>query len=438
MKKTEFNDVFRKHTQQHLSPTEEERNFVTQVYEALHGVLGPNNCLQIGSYPRFTAVTPLHDLDVLYRMGRWPGNLPNPAKVLQQLKGRIEKEFKNPTRLTLRITLQTHSITITFLRGAEEFFSVDVVPAYTFDTNEFGQDMYMVPEISLHRQARRSAFYRDLARAGGAMNWIKSDPRGYIEVARRVNERNGDFRKSAKFVKAWKSSCKEINEDFKLKSFHIEQVITEYFRKNIRLEIYDAVFRFFVELPRLVERSRIPDRADGSIKIDEYVDRLTSAEKQKIIQARDLFLKKLEDFSADSSVSDLLRAGFHKRASSSEQYLFDFGIPMLIDRDKSLRIRARVLPRDGGFRERVLDVLGLIEVDRKIQFRAEGMRTIVDLFKWKVKNDDASIQPRGEITDHSTHNDPEYTKYKGSHFVECYAIKDGVCIARAKQSVRLK
>ena len=61
----------------------------------------------------------------------------------------------------------------------------------------------------------------------------------------------------------------------------------------------------------------------------------------------------------------------------------------------------------------------------------------VDYYSWKVKNDDKCIQPRGEITDHHTMNTPEQTKYKGNHYVECYAIRNGVCVAISRQNVIL-
>jgi hypothetical protein len=105
---------------------------------------------------------------------------------------------------------------------------------------------------------------------------------------------------------------------------------------------------------------------------------------------------------------------------------------------KQLAITANVLPRD-GFRPFILDALGVINVDRKIRFEASIANTLdYDLLKWKVKNDNNSPEPRGEITDHTTRNHPEATRYKGAHFVECYAIKDDVCIARARQNVELK
>lgn len=65
---------------------------------------------------------------------------------------------------------------------------------------------------------------------------------------------------------------------------------------------------------------------------------------------------------------------------------------MLLEKEQLLKIRARVLPRDGGFRERILDAQGVIEVNREIEFRAIG--TPSDLYKWKVKNDNRSPQPR--------------------------------------------
>ncbi len=229
MNKDKISAAFRKYVKDHLSPTFTERSFVSSVYEALCNVLGATHCLQIGSYPRFTANRPLHDLDVLYVNGPWPGAAPNPASLLSSLKNRIEKEFKNPTELVLKVSVQTHSITI---------------------------------------------------------------------------------RKSAKFVKAWKCACKKLDDTFKLKSFHMEQIITAYFRKNLKLDIYDAVLQFFRDLPKLIERAQIPDRADHGRNIDQYVEDLTDAEKSLILRARNAFLSKLEDFNEDSDVKDLIEAGF--------------------------------------------------------------------------------------------------------------------------------
>jgi len=80
----------------------------------------------------------------------------------------------------------------------------------------------------------------------------------------------------------------------------------------------------------------------------------------------------------------------------------------------------------------------VIQVDRKISFRVGNDAPAADVYKWKVKNDDDSREPRGEITDHNTLRDPEHTKYRGNHYVECYAIRGWVCIGRSHQNVVLE
>jgi len=270
------------------------------------------------------------------------------------------------------------------------------------------------------------------------MDWIITDPRGYIEVAKNVNQLNADFRKTVKFAKAWKNSCKAKDDNLELKSFHIEQVITIYFQEDTSLEIFDGLFKFFVNLPQLLETAQIKDRANNDSYIDAYVNDLTRGQKERIIEARDCFLIKLEEFSENDEVEDLLDACFYRRASYSEQFLFDFQIPILLDDNYSFEIFGEVQEREGGFRRFILDKIGFIQIDRKIKFRIKGNPPKVDLFKWKVKNDNSSKEPRGEITDHHTKNDPEHSKYKGDHYVESYAILNETCVGKAIQNVKLK
>lgn len=307
--------------------------------------------------------------------------------------------------------------------------------------NEFGNDIYCVPEIILVSKKNRRSRYEQLSKIKKSELewWLKSDPRGYISATTELNSRNSDFRKVAKFVKKWKHSCCTAHNDFGLKSFHIEQVLFGIFVQSPYIEIADAIFRFFYELPKAIEKPRIPDRADHTRFIDQYLDSFTEAQKQRIVQARDFFLATLEGLTEQSTFSELLSGKLRERTSASEEYLFDSGIPVFLEPGEAIEIMANVLPRNGGFRGFVLDRLGLINIDRRIRFEARTTSTLrYDLLKWKVKNDDNSAQPRGEITDHQTRNDPESTRYKGAHFVECYAIRDGICIAKENQPVVLR
>jgi len=439
MKKNEINIKFREHART-LSPKIDERDLISKIYQSFNDLFGVNNCIQIGSYPRFTAITPVHDLDLLYFLGNWDKNSHNPSTALQNLYSKINKEYKNPTKYETNISLQTHSVTVLYIDNNIEVFSVDIVPAYFFSKNEFNDDTYKVPEVIRKKHGKnRIEFYQKLSQEHKEMAWITSDPKGYIKVAAEIDKiTNGEFRKTVKIIKAWKNNLSNKDENLKLKSFHVEQIITKFFLDNNKLEIFDAIFKFFTEIPDIINKpNQISDRANDDKFIDDYLQDFTDKQKDMISQARDCFLIKLEKFSENETIQELLKICFYKRCSGNEQFLFDFNIPCLTDDNYSFAVCGEVQIRKGGFREYILDKIGSISIDRKIKFRISGNKPNVDLFKWKVKNDNNSEQPRGEITDHHTLRDPEETRYKGNHYVECYAILNNICVARAIQNVKL-
>jgi hypothetical protein len=90
--------ALRKYVQDNLTPTPDERRMVGAVYTAICSVLGRDRCYQIGSYPRYTAIRPPHDLDVLYSADKWPGAEPDAAHVVAGIKGRLENETCFPAR----------------------------------------------------------------------------------------------------------------------------------------------------------------------------------------------------------------------------------------------------------------------------------------------------------------------------------------------------
>ena len=437
MKKNNIVSKLRDYVINFLSPTSRERALISNVYNSFQDLFS-KRCIQIGSFPRFTAIRPIHDLDILYIIGDWDEENHNPHEILDSVKQKIETEFRNPTEFDIQVSLQTHSVTVLFLDGEIEVFSVDIVPGYIFGKNEFTLDMYKVPEIvNLHHGSARNEFYKTLAFEQKEMMWIASDPRGYTEVARIVNETNSDFRKSTKFLKAWKNSCKNKDVEFKLKSFHIEQIMTRYFQDNPTKDIFDGVFYFFFTIPDWIKYPQIYDRADHTKFIDDYVVYLSESQKRKIIEARDCLLKKLEEFTDADSIEFLIDSCYYTRSSGQEQFLFDFNIPVLIDEDIPFEIVGDVQERKGGFRPKELTVYGKIDIDRKINFGIKGKQPTADYFMWKVKNDKDCKEPRGDITKHQTKNVPETTRYPGIHYVECYAIKNNICIAKARQYVRL-
>ena len=445
MKKDKFNTKFREYART-LSPQQNERDLIGKIYQSFNDLFGVNNCIQIGAYPRFTAITPVHDLDILYFLGDWNENSHNPATALQNLNSKLLSGYKNPTNYKIAISLQTHSVTLVFKDISEEIFSVDIVPAYTFLKNEFNEDTYKVPEVIRKKHGKnRVEYYQKISQEHKEMDWINSDPRGYIKVASEIDKStDGEFRKTVKIIKAWNNNLVDKDQNLELKSFHLEQIITKYFRENQDLEIFDVIFKFFIELPEIVNNpNQISDRANDDKFIDDYLEKFTNEQKEKIKSARDGFLVKLENLKEPDSVRELLKIYFYGR-KSSEEFLFGSKIKTFIDSDLRFKIDGFVKPLAGfssGWLTQTQQLKnGLTRGKgkaRKIEFSIQNNTTSADEYRWKVKNDDGCEQPRGEITPNQTKNNPESTEYVGEHYVECYAISDNVCIAKSRVYVKI-
>jgi hypothetical protein len=233
MKRSEFNNKLREYAQS-LSPRESERDLIRKIYQSFNDLLGSTNCIQIGSYPRFTAVTPVKDLDILYILGVWKEDEHDPKQKLEELRDLLSRSYENPTEYRLRIEIQSHSVTVEYLDDGEKIFSVDIVPAFSHLKNDFDLDMYMVPEIlKKERGDTRKVFYNELKVNSKEMDWIASDPRGYIKVATETDETSrGDFRKAVKMLKKWRKDLEDIDRNvFVLSCFQIFYRVRRHFRK---------------------------------------------------------------------------------------------------------------------------------------------------------------------------------------------------------------
>src|SRR4051812_47983109 len=129
MNKTELNSKYRDYAKHYLSPTAAERIIISKIYDSVRGALG-NRCLLIGSYARFTASRPLHDLDLLFLAGNFDPHHLSPQSVLKNVRSLLDRQFTNPTPYRTTMSEQSHSITIAFFDANKEIFAVDIVPAF--------------------------------------------------------------------------------------------------------------------------------------------------------------------------------------------------------------------------------------------------------------------------------------------------------------------
>lgn len=118
-----------------------------------------------------------------------------------------------------------------------------------------------------------------------------------------------------------------------------------------------------------------------------------------------------------------------------------FNLPVQINPGFRLKIRGTV-QRKTGFREYDLSSRGY-QVSKHLSLRFKISSVNVPppySVYWKVRNggDEAyyANQLRGEITldeGHGTRS--ESTSYKGTHYVECYVVKDGIVVVTDRQNV---
>ncbi|MES2460260.1 MAG: nucleotidyltransferase [Armatimonadota bacterium] len=168
-------------------------------------------------------------------------------------------------------------------------------------------------------------------------------------------------------------------------------------------------------------------------------DRDESLRKWRVV-----FGDKFKKSAASASVSSsLVRAGSSLPAvyQKTEQNLADFGILTRVQPKYAFRISGYVL-RNGVMGAYYLKDRGnRVRKGRSIRFQIDscGVPSPYAIY-WKVLNrgDEAISNDsiRGEIEqgDRVWHIE-EPTSFPGPHYVECYIIKDGICVARDRQDV---
>lgn len=123
-----------------------------------------------------------------------------------------------------------------------------------------------------------------------------------------------------------------------------------------------------------------------------------------------------------------------------------FGFPIRLDPEARLKIigtcvGSTIRVGSRGFRSFSLGSTNAqVPPNRRLRFEADVTGLVPDAVYWKVRNGGlaaANVRKlRGEISrDDGTNTKIEPTLYPGTHYVECYAVKNGVVVARGRQAV---
>lgn len=169
------------------------------------------------------------------------------------------------------------------------------------------------------------------------------------------------------------------------------------------------------------------------IKINDYNAWVNDAYEEKNVNEAVKKWRKIfgDDFGEIQETSSSFSASSSDSQDNQEEFIDKYFLVDL-DNDWSLTIAAFPCQSIGGFRRafyRKNESL-TFSVDRSNSFLPQEV-----LFRWKVKNSGREAKLgkdlRGRIEDDYGGDGmrKERTEYKGKHYVECYAIRDGTVIA---------
>lgn len=369
-----------------------------------------------GSYSRNTAIRPPQDVDFFIVLNEKKYDDLKPSELLNLLEKTLKDILPEKT-----IFQQTHSVTIEY----DEEFSIDVIPAF-----EINNELYKIPHVSDNGDI-----------------WLESNPKIHGEKLTKANDTvNGLLVPIVKLLKAWKrDKCNYV------KSFHLELLEIEIIN-NSEIESYtNGINLFFDNVNNYLESACVIDPANSDNLVDDY---LTDDERENL-----KYLIKTEATIVQNAVS-LENNGKTDEAINEWDKIFTFNP----EKKKSLTSKQsheKVLlyPENLQFKIKITSKLFNPTLNKykenyysnsrklpkgwKLRFYVDSSN-VPDPKKvfWQVVNmgeeAEKATDLRGEILDDQGFNwRNEHTKYKGTHYVNCFIVKNNSCVAKDRFFVNI-
>lgn len=377
------------------------------------------NTLQVGSFGRGTGINGISDLDMLYIMpkSQWSTyENGKQLKLLQDVKSAILTRYPNTEVYVDRLV-----VTVTYTD-----FHVEVQPVFEQDDGSFK--------------------YPDTKNDG---SWKFTKPRAeMVAISELDSKKNLNLKRLCKMVRAWKNQHGVGMGGLLVDTlcYNFMKSTTEYDTRSFLY--YDWLSRdFFKYLSELPKQARYD--APGS---NQHV-KAKKAFQSKAKKAYGLCLKAIEAEGTKgvnakwkkvfgrpfpASVEVVKESAFISNSRTwddTEQFIEDYHP---IDIRYTLKIDCDV--KQNGFRERRLrDMIAKampLLAKKTLEFEIVSIDVPGDYsIKWKVLNRGEEAQKRNKIRgqivlDEGQHRKTEPTTFKGDHIVECYAIKNGVVVAK--------
>ncbi|MGH7203124.1 MAG: nucleotide-binding domain-containing protein [Candidatus Levyibacteriota bacterium] len=401
------------------------------------------NSFLYGSYARYTTVGEIKDIDIVV-VTKFDNNDEEhtPRKVLAKLKKALNRYYETDNTEYQRKSIKVKD---PLPDNPDVKMTLDVIPAIAND----GEDKpLLVPD-----------------REDG--EWVFSHPKGHISFTSMLNDKdhgNGMFVPFVKIFRYWWLYTSKKKHPMPkgfwlecLSGVHFDHSCTTYAEhfiavlENISEKYKD--FESYAEPPLLADPGLPKETLKTSMTIEEFKSFMEAVNKSlaRAVKARD------EDDEHKSSLRwrkvfgglfPMVEKKTNIQAleliipvvypSENEQFLEDLGIETR-EGGYHFKIDCRVV--QDGFRPFLLSLGGFLKKKLSLTFFVKESNIPVPYrVMWKVKNtgEEAKTlgQLRGEITETKGYEKPEGTMYKGTHYVECYAIdNNNICIAKYRMNV---
>ena len=359
--------------------------------------------LLIGSYGKKTNIRPARDIDVIFIMppdkyDQYADNQSNgQSQLLQDIKRILEEKYHDtPIKAFGKVVV---------IEFSDTQHQVELLPAWENDDGTF-----------------------TIANSENGGSWEHWDPRSEIKKIKDSNGRTGRTRFLIRMVKKWTENCTA-----KIKSYQIENRVVDYFATNTFSEKeYPALvhdfFDYFHQIASDQElKSHLETALNRSKKACEFEDNGeldNAAGEWRKIFGDDFPASVAKSISASDSIKPTL-ADYSHVEPLKWKYVGN----------NKVRIDAYV------YDDQKTKKFGGINSDGRnissgfcLKYVADT--DIVGMFQyyWQVVNTGQEAVTANDLRGSLFLGDQvrwEHTKYKGKHWIECFIVQNGTCVARS-------
>ncbi len=382
-----------------------------------------SNSLQVGSYGRSTAIRNISDLDMLYLLPQsaWERFKNNrQSALLQEVKNTILERYSQTD-----IRADGQVVVVSF-----QNYQIEVVPVFELEDGSFK--------------------YPDTKNGG---SWPVTKPREEIKAVRDLDvEKNYNLRPLCKMIRAWKNKH----------GLQMGGLLVDTLAYNFLVSTNDYDEKSYASYGLMIRDffAFLKDQPDQGYYLAPGSRQQVVVKKKFQLRAKKAYKLTLEAISCDS------------QDSANKIWKKIFGRPFPTANENITSKAARSFRDTEEFVEDKfpVDIRYNLEIDCEVSqngYRENNLRYFLSrfipllpnkslLFKvirinvpepfqilWKVLNRgqaaEAKDQIRGQIvTDEGRLQKKERTTFKGEHIVECYAVKNGIVVAKDRIDVPIR